>query len=221
MFMTMRRWGFVLVGLMAIGGTASARPQAAEKPPQNDSAAAAARKAREQKKAETKTARVWDNDNISMPAGGIEVVGPDANAPATDANAAAATGDQTAGGGPAQDARGATGLSPAEVAHTQAAIKKAQEKIAELKQQADLAQRKYNLDAAMFYGKPDFAADKDGQKAINQEKGSLEDIKQQLQLTQQMLAELRAKIGAPAEKAPEPKPAEPKPLQIKPAGGMQ
>ena len=123
-------------------------------------------------------------------------------------------------------------LSPEELAHAQAAIKEAQDKLAELKQQIDLSQRKYNLDAAMYYGKPEYEADKDGQKAINQEKGSLDDKKQQLKLTQQMLAELQAKIGTAPVKAPEAKhtetktaetktaeakPVEPKPEETKPA----
>lgn len=210
MFMKMGRWGIVLAGIVTMAGIAAARPQAAEKPLQSDSAATAARKSREQKKADTKTARVWDNDNIGMPAGGVEVVGPDSIAPATDANAGGATGNQTAAAAPAA-------ISPEELAHAQAALKEAQDKIAELKQQIDLSQRKYNLDAAMYYGKPEYEADKDGQKAINQEKGSLNDKKRQLQLTQQMLAELQAKIGTAPVKATETKPAETKPAETKTA----
>ncbi|HTP44110.1 MAG TPA: hypothetical protein VLW83_11290 [Candidatus Acidoferrales bacterium] len=210
MFIKMGRCGIVLLGFVTLAGIAAARPQAADTPPQSDSAATAARKARELKKADTKTARVWDNDNIVMPAGGVEVIGPDANAPATDANAGGATSDQTPAAAPAA-------ISPEELAHAQAAIKEAQDKIAELKQQIDLSQRKYNLDAAMYYGKPEYEADKDGQKAINQEKGSLDDKKQQLKLTQQMLAELQAKIGTAPMKAPEAKPAETKPAETKTA----
>jgi hypothetical protein len=210
MFAKIVRCGVVVLGLVTIAGVAAARPQAAESSTRTESAAEAARKAREQKKADTKTARVWDNDNIVMPAGGVEVIGPDANAPATDANAGGATGDQPAAAAPAA-------ISPEELAHAQAALKEAQEKIAELKQQIDLSQRKYNLDAAMYYGKPEYEADKDGQKAINQEKGSLDDKKQQLKLTQQMLAELQAKIGTAPVKAPEAKPAEMKTAETKPA----
>jgi hypothetical protein len=210
MFMKMGRCGFVLLGFVTMAGIAAARPQAAEKPAQSDSAATAARKSREQKKADTKTARVWDNDNIVMPAGGVEVIGPDSNAPAMDANAGGTTSDQTPAAAP-------TAISPEELAHAQAALKEAQDKIAELKQQIDLSQRKYNLDAAMYYGKPEYEADKDGQKAINQEKSSLDDKKQQLKLTQQMLAELQAKIGTAPVKAPETKPAETKAAEAKPA----
>jgi hypothetical protein len=209
MFMKMGRCGIILAGFVTMAGIAAAQPQAADKPLQSDSAAAAARKSREQKKADTKPARVWDNDNIAMPASDVEVIGPDANAPATDANA----------GGAAETAPGvaAPALSPEELAHAQAALKEAQDKIAELKQQIDLSQRKYNLDAAMYYGKPEYEADKDGQKAINQEKGSLDDKKQQLKVTQQMLAELQAKVGTAPVKAPEAKSAETKPAETKPA----
>jgi len=199
------RFGVVLLSVMAAAGFASARPQAADTQP-SQTPAQAARKAREQKKTDTKAAHVWDNDNISAPASAIEVIGPDPNAPAPDANAAAGTDQNTA---VAQAAPGAPTLSPDEVAHVQQAIKEAEEKIEELKRDVNLTQRTYDLDAQMFYGKPDFKADKDGQRAIDSEKAALEDKKQQLRLTQQMLAELQAKIGAPPAKVPDAKPATP------------
>lgn len=204
MWKTAGRCGIILVSVLASAGFAAARPQATEKP-QTESAAQAARKSRDQKKADTKAPHVWDNDNISMPASGLEVVGPDPNAPAPDANAAAAA-DQTAS---AQTAAGASALPPDELAHVQQAIKEALQKIDDLKKDINLNQRQYDLDAQMYYGKPDFKADKDGQKAINREKAALDDKKQQLRLTQQMLAELQAKIGAPPAAAPDPKPAAP------------
>lgn len=205
MWKTVGRCGTILVSVLALAGFAAARPQATEKPP-SESPAQAARKSREQKKADTKAAHVWDNDNISMPAGGLEVIGPDPNAPAPDANAAAAAADQTAA---AQTAAGASALPPDELAHVQVAIKEAMEKIDELQKDISLNQRGYDLDAQMFYGKPDFKADKDGLKSINREKAALDDKKQQLKLTQQMLAELQAKIGVAPAKLPDTKPAAP------------
>src|SRR5580658_4717267 len=124
MWKSVGRCGTILVGVLALAGFAAARPQATDKQ-QNQTPAEAARKAREQKKADTKAAHVWDNDNIAAPANAIEVVGPDANAPAPDANAAAAAADQTA-------AATASGLSPQEAAHVMQAIKEAQDKIDEL-----------------------------------------------------------------------------------------
>lgn len=200
MWKSVGRCGIILTGVLALAGIAAARPQAADKQ-QGETPAEAARKAREQKKTDTKAAHVWDNDNIAMPAGGIEVVGPDPSAAAPDANAAAAA-DQTA-------AASASGLSPEEAAHVMQAIKEAQEKIDELKKDISLNQRGYDLDAQMFYGKPDFKADKDGQKAIDREKAALDDKKQQLRQAQQMLAELQAKIGVSPAKAPETKPVPP------------
>jgi hypothetical protein len=199
MWKSVGRCGIILASVLALAGFAAARPQATDKQ-QSETPAEAARKAREQKKADTKAAHVWDNDNISAPANAIEVIGPDANAPAPDANAAAA--DQTAGAT-------VSGLSPEEAAHVMQAIKEAQDKIDELKKDINLNQRAYDLDAQMFYGKPDFKADKDGQKAIDREKAALDDKKQQLRQAQQMLAELQAKIGVPPAKAPEAKPAPP------------
>ncbi len=208
MVKTVGRFGIILVSVMAAAGFASARPQAADKQ-QSETPAQAARKSREQKKADTKATHVWDNDNIAAPANAIEVIGPDPNAPAPDANGAAAATDQNAAAAAPQTAPGAPALSPDEVAHVQQAIKEAQEKIEELNRDVNLTQRTYDLDAQMFYGKPDFKADKDGQKSIDGEKAALDDKKQQLRLTQQMLAELQAKIGAPPAKAPETKPATP------------
>ncbi len=208
MVKTVGRFGIILVGVMTAAGFASARPQATADKQQNETPAQAARKAREQKKADTKATHVWDNDNIAAPANAIEVIGPDANAPARDANGAAAPTDQSAAAG-TQAALGAPALSPDEVAHVQQAIKEAQEKIEELKRDVNLTQRTYDLDAQMFYGKPDFKADKDGQQSIDNEKAALENKKQELRLAQQMLAELQAKIGAPPSKAPEAKPTPP------------
>lgn len=225
MLKTVGRCGTILVSVLAMAGFAAARPQAAEK--QTETPAEAARKTREQKKTETKATHVWDNDNISVPTGGVEVVGPDPNAPAPDANAAA---DQTVAGAAAQLAPGAGSLSPDELAHLQAAIKEAQEKIEELKRDINLTQRAYDLDASMFYGKPDFREDKDGVKAINREKAALDDKKQQLLLAQQILAQLWAKLGGPPPKAPDTKPAQPQvppgppgsiPLGGKPGGVLQ
>ena len=198
---TVGRSGIILLSLMASAGIAVARPQAAADKPQSETPAQAARKARELKKADTKATHVWDNDNISAPSNAIEVIGQDPNAPAPDANAAT---DQNAAA-----ASGAPALSPDEVAHIQQAIKEAQEKIEDLKKDVNLTQRTYDLDAQMFYGKPDFKEDKDGQRSINNKKAALEDKKQQLRLTQQMLAELQAKIGAPPAKVPDTKPATP------------
>jgi hypothetical protein len=191
MFAKMARWALILLAAVATAGLASARPQAAVKPQQTETPAEAARKAKEQKKAEPTSERVWDNDNISLPAGGVEVIGPDANAQATDANGAESPSDQTAA-----NSATAPALSPDELAHLQQAIKESQDKIEDLKKDVDLADRKYVLDAAMFYGKPNFSADKDGQKAINREKSGVDDKKQQLKFAQQMLAELQAKLAA-------------------------
>src|SRR5580658_8312592 len=94
MWKSVGRCGIILASAWALAGFAAARPQATDKQ-QSETPAEAARKARDQKKSDTKAAHVWDNDNISAPANAIEVIGPDANAPAPDANAAAA--DQTAG----------------------------------------------------------------------------------------------------------------------------
>lgn len=168
------------------------------------SAADAARKSRDQKKQAAKSTHVWDDDNIPK-TGGVSVVG---SAAAPDANAAPAAnngGTNPASPSAPAPAPGAAGAGPAtskEQTQMQAAVQEAQEKIADLKKDVDISERRFGLDSDSYYGRPNYAADREAKRALDSEQAQLEDKKQQLHQAEQMLAELQAKLGtagAPAK----------------------
>jgi hypothetical protein len=94
-------------------------------------------------------------------------------------------------------------MSPKEQSQLQSAVQEAQDKISDLKKDVDIAQRKFSLDSDMYYGKPDYAADRDGKKALDNEQANLKDKQDQLQQAEKELAELQAKLGV-AGGAPKP-----------------
>jgi hypothetical protein len=167
------------------------------------SPADAARKAREQKKQQPKPAHVWDDDNL--PKGrGVNVVGqPETPAAASNANSPDAGAAAPAAAGQAPPPAAATPMSPKEQSQLQSAVQEAQDKISDLKKDVDIAQRKFSLDSDMYYGKPDYAADRDGKKALDNEQADLKDKQDQLQQAEKELAELQAKLGV-AGGAPKP-----------------
>jgi hypothetical protein len=206
------------VGLAVNGSPAFGRAQSSDAAGQSStssgqaaapaSAADAARKSRDQKKQAAKSTHVWDDDNIPK-TGGVSVVGsaaaPDANAAPAGNNGVAANPVSPSAPAPAP-APGAPGagaaISPKEQTQMQAAVLEAQEKIADLKKDVDIAERRFGLDSDSYYGRPNYAADREAKRALDSEQAQLEDKKQQLHQAEQMLAELQAKLGtagAPAK----------------------
>jgi len=183
------RWGLLALIAVLLGSAAPSMAQtqqAAPPAPSSESPADAARRVREQKKAQPKPARVWDNDNLPSAQGGVNVVG-DAS-PAARA-AAAASVDQTA----------APELSATDRDQVQSAIQEAKGKIADLRQDVSIAQRKYTLDSEMYYGKPDYADDKAGKASLDSESAALKDKQEQLKQAEQILDSMQAKLGSPGE----------------------
>jgi hypothetical protein len=163
---------------------------------QDDSLAAAARKAREQKKNDGKPAKVWDNDH--MPTGTINVIG---QAPTTeDASAtagAAATGpaadqSKTAPAAPGNPAA----VSKEKRANLQAGLESAQQEVESLKSDLDIQQRKYALDQQSYYGKPDYASDKAGAAALDDEKQQIDGKQQELADAQKRVDDLQGQLAA-------------------------
>lgn len=201
------------VGLAVNGSPAFGRAQSSDAAGQSStssgqaaapaSAADAARKSRDQKKQAAKSTHVWDDDNIPK-TGGVSVVG---SAAAPDANAAPAGNNGVAANpvspsAPAPAPAPSAAISPKEQTQMQAAVLEAQEKIADLKKDVDIAERRFGLDSDSYYGKPNYAADREAKRALDSEQAQLEDKKQQLHQAEQMLAELQAKLGtagAPAK----------------------
>jgi hypothetical protein len=175
--MKLAKWGLAIFLVYPLT-IASAQPQDATQSAQpQDSLAAAARRAREQKKDQTKAPKVWDNDNIPSQQGGISVVG----------NASAAS-DEASGQTQVQAA------SPKEQAKPDAAAKAAEleadnHQLESLKADLDLLQRKFVLDQQAYYVKPDYSSDKDGAAA-------LKDEQDQIDAKQQQIDDLQKKIDA-------------------------
>ena len=166
----------LLVLLALPVGMASAQQQ--QQPPQQqaDSLAEAARRSREQKKEQTKPARVWDNDTMPTKPGGVNVVGP--SSPSSDASGnPPAANVQVAGGAAEAGATKSGSKSASDVKALQASLAAAKDQLQALKADLDILQRKYNLDSQMYYGKPNYAADTDGAAKLADEK-SLIDAKQ-------------------------------------------
>jgi len=179
--------------LLAPLGTASARPQ-------ETSLADAARKARQQKKAQPKDAKVWDNDTISQTTGHISVVGqtPPPGA-ATEAKPADAT-DKAAAPAEAK----APEMTAQEKTALEADLAAAKDKLATVKTDLDILQRKYALDQQAFYGKYDYATDKAGAAALQDEKSQIDSKQQEVADAQKKIDELQEKLkaaGAGAEKS--------------------
>ena len=59
----------------------------------------------------------------------------------------------------------------------------------------DILQRKFNLDSQTYYGKPDYAADKEGAASIDAEKGQVEAKQQEVADAQMKVDQLEAKLS--------------------------
>lgn len=185
--MRMTRFGRSLL-MLTIAVTARSAPtrsqsqQAAQQTssaaPQTESPADAARHSREQKKSQPKPARVWDNDNIPKEGNGVSVVG------STETPASAPAESATA---PAPPVENNGQLS--------AAIQQAKDKIADLEQDLDIAQRKFTLDSDMYYGKTNYQDDKAGKAALDTEQADIANKKRELQEARDILASLQGKAS--------------------------
>ena len=158
--MRIAQWGLMILLIWPLG-TALAQEQQ-----QEDSLAAAARRAKdekkEQKKDQTKTPKVWDNENISSVPGTISVIGkPAAPAEQKQVEAGAKEGSK-----PAKTAE--------EKLAIQADLDAAKKQLDSLKTDLDILQRKYPLDEQMYYSNPDHASDKAGAAALKDEQDQIE-----------------------------------------------
>jgi hypothetical protein len=159
-----------------------------------DALASASKLARDDKKDQSKPARVWDNDNIPKAGHEISVIGQKADATndgSPDANAAAAP----AAGAPAV----ATGtVTPENAAkngeHVHAQIDSAKEKLASLRTDLDLMQRTLVLDSQMYYGKPDYSTDTEGARKLQDEQAQIAEKQQGIDDVEKQIAELESQL---------------------------
>jgi hypothetical protein len=189
--MRIRSWVFTIL-LIAPVGIASAMPRQ----PQDDSVAAAARRAQEKKAQQensSKPAKVWDNDNLPNTPGAINVIGQDpsaANPPATPVDNAATP--------PAADAKSAA----ADKSALEGSLASAKEKLADLKADLDVMQRKYAMDQQTYYGTTNYAADKAGAAALATEKASIDDKLDEVAAAEKQLADLQSKADTASTDKP-------------------
>ncbi len=193
--MRITHWVFTIL-LIAPPGTASAMPRQQ----QDDSVAAAARRAQEKKAQQansSKPAKVWDNDNLPNTPGAINVIGQDQSP----ANPSATPGDNAANPRTA-DAKSAA----ADKSAMEGSLGSAKAKLADLKADLDVMQRKYAMDQQTYYGTTNYAADKAGAAALASEKAEIDDKLDEVAAAEKQLADLQSKVDTastdkpPAEK---------------------
>ncbi len=188
--MRIGRWVFTVVlltPLIAPLRTASGMPQQ-----QDDSVAAAARRAQEKKAQQasaTKPAKVWDNDNLPDTPGAINVIGQGTPAPAAGNDAAAPPAESAA-------------TSAANKSALEGSLASAKASLANLKADLDVAQRKYVMDQSTYYGKTNYAADRDGAAALASEKADIDDKQEQVTAAEKQLAELQSKVDSASTDKP-------------------
>jgi hypothetical protein len=165
---------------------------------QDNSVAAAARRTQEAKKDQPKAAKLWDNANLPT-TGGVNVVGQQPPAAgsngATDSTAVTVQADAT----PAP--------TKAELAAVNSDLATAKQRVADLKADLDLAQRKFSLDQSTYVSNPNHGNDRAGATALDTEKSDVDAKAEAVALAEKLLASAQAKAdeankqSAAAEKA--------------------
>jgi hypothetical protein len=178
--MNIARWAFtVLLAAPLCAGYALAQDQ------QDDSLAAAARRAQEAKKDQPKAAKVYDNDSIPT-TGAVNVVG-------QDQPAGGATTD-TSNAQSAQETKPAP--TAAELAGLSADAAAAKQRLADLKADLDVAQRKFALDQQTYLSNPNHDMDKAGAAALDGEKADIAAKADAVADAEKELAAAQAKLDA-------------------------
>ena len=158
----------------------------------SQSVAEAARKAKEQKKAATKEAKVITDDTIRLRPASADSGAPPAgtvvtSAPAGEArpqNDSASPADSTPTIAPAQTAPSA---DPKKKEEQNAEVAKAKELLAQVQAELDVLKRELALDSDTYFSNPDYSHDAAGkaklddlQKMIGDKQVSVEELKRQL-----------------------------------------
>jgi hypothetical protein len=155
---------------------------------QSDSLVAAARQAREEKAQQSKPMRVWDNDNIPKRPDEITVLnGNTAQNPATpDSPVSSADVKETAGKTAPSEKKAAIETN----------LGVAKENLQTLQNDLDILKRKLALDQQSYYGKPDYATDKDGASSLNEEQDKIDAKQLEMGAAQQKIADLQSQLNA-------------------------
>jgi hypothetical protein len=198
--------GLGMGGLLLLpAGVVCAQSAAPQTPAQSssDPLAAAAKHTQDDKKDQSKPARVWDNDTIPKAGHEISVIGQTDSAPNDgtnpDATPGVAAGTGTAPA-PAPSAQDQAALD----AKTQSQLSNAKENLASLKTDLDLMQRTLVLDSQMYYSKPDYSTDRDGARKLTDEQAKIADKQQAIEDAEKKIAELEAQLKDSPANAPPP-----------------
>lgn len=168
---------------------------------QTDALAEAARRARDQKKQESKAAKVWDNDNIPTTPGSISILGESGSLDLAAANSSAAKQENASqtGVAAAKSEKNRSSEVPAQDVEEQKAaltkqLERAKEHLQSVSTDLDILSRKYALDQQMYYGKPDYSSDTEGAAALKAEEGQIASKKQEVADAQRQVDDLTAKL---------------------------
>ncbi|MGH9717253.1 MAG: hypothetical protein ACRD4R_11075 [Candidatus Acidiferrales bacterium] len=161
---------------------------------QQDALAAAARRAREQKKNQPKSAKVWDNDNIPT-SGGITVIGNTAESVAP----ASSTERSPAANSKASSTKESAESAKKKNSDEEAQLKAAKENLKTAQTDLDFAQRKYRLDQQDFYQNPNYSSDTSGAAALQGEQNQIDAKKQAVQAAQEKVNGLESKLAKPSD----------------------
>ena len=195
----LRSLALILTAFSFLAGCLAAQDQ--------PSVAEAARRAREQKQAAPKPARVIDND--SLPPSHSAPANPAADSAATEANPATPASPSDSNAATPENASAPQAEKSADSAED-AAEKKAKidalkQQIADKKGKVDLQQREIALAQDSFYSNPDHEHDRAGKGKLDSMQADLEQQKTELAELQAQLAEL----GDSGDTKPAPAPPQP------------
>ena len=173
---------------LLLAGLSSAAQQSSSQ----DSLAAASQRARQERKQQVKTVKVWDNDNIPKRPDEITVL----NEPASEASASADAAAPSKDGKPATPAKDAAADKKTALTSDLAAAK---ESLQTLQNDFDILKRKFVLDQQTYYGRPNYSTDKDGIAALNDQQGQIDAKQLEMGAAQQKIADLQAQLNALTE----------------------
>jgi hypothetical protein len=187
--------------LLAVAPFSAVRVAAQDEP----SVAEAARRARQQKQAAPKPARVIDND--SLPPSRSAPATPASDSSPTEANPStpATPSDSSAPAKPEDAGASSTEKSPADAdaaAAKKAKIEALKKQIKDKKESVDLQQRAIALAQDTFYSNPDHEHDREGKAKLDSMQADLEQEKAELADLQAKLAELGESADSPPVSAP-------------------
>ena len=177
--MRIARWAFTVSLMATVAASLLASPAMAQD--QDNSVAAAARRARDQKKEQAKAAHVYDNDSLPT-TGHVNVVGQEPSASNTASTATAQLVEEK----PAPSAK--------EVAGLKAELDRAKQRLADLKADLDVAQRKYTLDQATYVSDPNHSMNKAGAASLDSEKSDIDAMGEAVAVAEKALAAAQAKV---------------------------